>query len=928
MNRPRGRGRGRGRGTVQATDAIVPAPEPEEVARTDSPMPGPSHQKRRKPPPRKKRRINLRFQSSSSSSSSDENDPDDIDKIIINDPARYGGLSREEVEKILQEHTKEVSESTEGRKRKRAYPAPTAAKPSTVRVSNQPYNPKSAIGYAMYCVVITEWWKDTGIPSHNSQFEDNSVSNLPSLILAYYLQMRYKDYDTTSGQKLKPFKLKKKKAEFAEYMENTPEAEQKRRKFPVSLHVDSPVEHILQYTAKRLYEKMQEYNTDKAVWDNLPDEEQDGVESPLQKLRKQELMQSKLQMENNLMVYGSKIKDPFRDDLALAIGPIIKTPLFLNEQVVPELIQAVLGDGCGQRFLKTIRRLYREAINKDENDFQSGTWMFDLAFWNPYLRSACSTEFSRDEVSNQVIGHRPWDINTARNADIGDIENGSFQKTNAIHSIILNGNSSASFQFCGTMFLHLWSLRDMADMNEFRLTEEQTSQTLVYLNNYILEMIERASTRGIGLAFCKNMSEIANKYMWRGASFARRENLYTLVNKFAQPFALLASVDYDHSDFEPHQMDLEFFNLLKENFPSIFSTQEEVEEDRPVRRRADDITDEEEEEVPTTSTANDTLLSPVVERNTTSSSLSRINTKRGAAVHTPPMANSTLLDQIIVSETEREQHSMDIDTTSMELTHLQLQVQAQAQVHTVPPITPEESIDETDIAPDRQLTDEQRAKNLITFLKQMCSEEANTNFSSREWCICTMICGGNDAHSNYRKNRRGVMTKKLGPQVPIHHANCNVCKRKSYSPCDPTLQRFVNKFATKQQKQQGGRLVLLTDDRYRYRCHNCEQANSTTRTDNRNRKAAVVKYLADKFNITTTCESMVDLIGCDFNVADLDPEFRQQFEQSWFGNPNESMMDKLFALPTNYREIDSDTEQDSPDYPWKIGQKVDVNFQY
>lgn len=87
-------------------------------------------------------------------------------------------------------------------------------------------------------------------------------------------------------------------------------------------------------------------------------------------------MQSKLQMENNLMVYGTKISDPFRDDLALALGPIIKTPLYLNEQAVPELVQAVLSDGCGKRFLKTVRRMYRKSINQNvENvEFQNGKW--------------------------------------------------------------------------------------------------------------------------------------------------------------------------------------------------------------------------------------------------------------------------------------------------------------------------------------------------------------------------------------------------------------------------------------------------------------------------------------------------------------------------------------------------------------------------
>lgn len=68
----------------------------------------------------------------------------------------------------------------------------------------------------------------------------------------------------------------------------------------------------------------------------------------------------------------------------------------------------------------------------------------------------------------------------------------------------------------------------------------------------------------------------------------------------------------------------------------------------------------------------------------------------------------------------------------------------------------------------------------------------------------------------------------------------------------------------------------------------------------------VVKYLADKFNVTATYESLSDLIGCDFNVSDLDADFRQQFESSWLGGnlgENESMMHRMFNKPVNYAEF-------------------------
>lgn len=67
-----------------------------------------------------------------------------------------------------------------------------------------------------------------------------------------------------------------------------------------------------------------------------------------------------------------------------------------------------------------------------------------------------------------------------------------------------------------------------------------------------------------------------------------------------------------------------------------------------------------------------------------------------------------------------------------------------------------------------------------------------------------MICGGTNAHTHVRRNRRGQEVKKQGQNFAIHHANCNVCMRKVFSPCDPNLQKFVAKFGSKEQKRQSG----------------------------------------------------------------------------------------------------------------------------
>lgn len=64
-----------------------------------------------------------------------------------------------------------------------------------------------------------------------------------------------------------------------------------------------------------------------------------------------------------------------------------------------------------------------------------------MEFWNPYLRSAASVEFTRDNTANQVIGHRPWDSIIGKAHKMAAIENGSFQRANALHTVLLNGMS-------------------------------------------------------------------------------------------------------------------------------------------------------------------------------------------------------------------------------------------------------------------------------------------------------------------------------------------------------------------------------------------------------------------------------------------------------------------------------------------------------
>lgn len=84
-------------------------------------------------------------------------------------------------------------------------------------------------------------------------------------------------------------------------------------------------------------------------------------------------------------------------------------------------------------------------------------------------------------------------------------------------------------------------MKDTTNANEFTLVpNDHNSEQLVYLNNYIVEMIKRAGYRGAGLAFAKNMSDVGNKYLWRGATFARREKLQELltVRNFFLTFSL------------------------------------------------------------------------------------------------------------------------------------------------------------------------------------------------------------------------------------------------------------------------------------------------------------------------------------------------------------------------------------------------------
>lgn len=102
-----------------------------------------------------------------------------------------------------------------------------------------------------------------------------------------------------------------------------------------------------------------------------------------------------------------------------------------------------------------------------------------MAFWNRYLRSATSAEFSREPITNQIIGHRPWDAETAKLAKANEIENGAFQKANALHSVFLNGHSMVSFLFV------LFFLTTVSELFKKRFLATVKTLEIIFLKNKI-----------------------------------------------------------------------------------------------------------------------------------------------------------------------------------------------------------------------------------------------------------------------------------------------------------------------------------------------------------------------------------------------------------------------------------------------------------
>lgn len=120
---------------------------------------------------------------------------------------------------------------------------------------------------------------------------------------------------------------------------------------------------------------------------------------------------------------------------------------------------------------------------------------------------------------------------------------------------------------------------------------------------------------------------------------------------------------------------------------------------------------------------------------------SNVNPKRGGFIATPD-ASSTLMDALIQQQVIEENRSAEeiegIQSTSgqeesaMEITPIEGS-QGDVTDRPAPATEAAQPVQLVPFVPD--VNSKRRAANLLKFLKQMCSEDANTNFSSREWAV-------------------------------------------------------------------------------------------------------------------------------------------------------------------------------------------------
>lgn len=146
---------------------------------------------------------------------------------------------------------------------------------------------------------------------------------------------------------------------------------------------------------------------------------------------------SKGTVENHLMVYAAeKTPKPFSSEFIMSINKVLRSPIYDLPVCVPEMVMAVLTEGCSQAFLCHVRELM---TMNHQISFIDGVFIFDVyIFWQMYLRRS-AMEIAREQSQpTQTVQGQVWMSHNWCHAEVDDIQQGSLMADNNMYRHIFN----------------------------------------------------------------------------------------------------------------------------------------------------------------------------------------------------------------------------------------------------------------------------------------------------------------------------------------------------------------------------------------------------------------------------------------------------------------------------------------------------------
>lgn len=133
-----------------------------------------------------------------------------------------------------------------------------------------------------------------------------------------------------------------------------------------------------------------------------------------------------MQLEQHMLVYSRKVDArEFSRDMTMNLSHLLNSPVYQVPVMVSEMISAVLLNNGGNRIYDCVSALIQNNETKlpftgDDSVFHDGRFIFNLEFWNLYLRSECAMQFDLSNGPTQSHGVFAWKthMTTIRDFDI------------------------------------------------------------------------------------------------------------------------------------------------------------------------------------------------------------------------------------------------------------------------------------------------------------------------------------------------------------------------------------------------------------------------------------------------------------------------------------------------------------------------------